>query len=88
MVTSRLDRVFEEVKLLNPGEQRELGEMLKTLLDESQPPSIEDVNRKLIERGLITEGTRASLSVEEFERYTPVAVRGKPVSQTLIEERR
>ena len=88
MVTSRLDRVFEEVKLLNPGEQRELGDMLKTLLEESQPRSIEDVNRKLIERGLITGGTRASLSVEEFERFTPAAVRGKPVSQTLIEERR
>ena len=85
MATSRLDRVFEEVRSLTPAEQQELGEMLKKLLEES--PSLEEVSRRLAERGLIAE-KRNSLSVEEFESYTPVSVRGRPVSQTLIEERR
>ncbi len=88
MATSRLDRVFEEVRLLTPEEQQELGEMLKKLLEESRIPSLEKVSRRLMEQGLIAEEKRASLSVEEFESYTPITVRGKPVSQTLIEERR
>lgn len=62
--------------------------MLKKLLEEPRIPSPEDVRRTLVERGLITERKSTSLSVEEFESYRPITVRGKPVSQTLIEERR
>ena len=87
MATSRLDRVFEEVRSLTPEEQQELGEMLKRLLEESRVPSLEEVSRRLAEQGLIAE-KRHPLSVEEFESYTPISVQGKPVSQTLIEERR
>lgn len=88
MTTSRLDRVFEEVRSLTPEEQQELGEMLKKLLGESRIASINGVCQQLIERGLIVEEKSVSLSTEEFESYTPITVRGKPVSQTLIEERR
>ena len=62
--------------------------MLRQLLDDVRSQSAEEINRTLFERELIVETKRAFMSVEEFETYELIKVRGKPVSDTLIEERR
>jgi hypothetical protein len=46
------------------------------------------IRRALLEAGLIDELERPPLDVEAFYAFKPLHYEGKPVSETLIEERR
>jgi hypothetical protein len=84
-----LDEIVEEVKTLTSDEQRKLRELLDELLKE--PPTRspeEELEHKLFEAGLLSEIKPSTVDVESYRRYQPIEVKGKPVSETLIEERR
>jgi len=46
-----------------------------------------EYERKLIEKGLLS-GLPPGIPAEDYRSYEPVKVRGKPISESLIEERR
>ncbi len=87
-----LEQILEQVRTLTPEEQRQV----RTALDENLASDENDVQarelawqRRMEENGLLrpTEPlTEAEL--EEMRRFQPVVVSGKPVSETIIEERR
>ena len=86
MGTVSLEQVFAEVKLLSREEQQQLRDTLDRWLRPDRPEDrLEDV---LAEAGLLraphTRGGGTALPTA----FTPIAVRGQPVSETLIEERR
>jgi hypothetical protein len=79
---------LEEVKALTPEEQRQLREMLDSVVAVPEPLSAEDeLERRLLEVGLLSEIPPGG-DLESYRRYTPVEIKGKPVSETIIEERR
>jgi len=89
MANVTLDKVWEEVKALSPDEQRQLREQLDGLLGSPPAQSAEEeLQRRLLEAGLLSEIKPRGMDAESYRRYTPVEVKGKPVSETIIEERR
>ncbi len=48
----------------------------------------EQLRQRLIEAGLLTEDRSAPLDLAPYRNRTPVAVRGRPISETILEDRR
>lgn len=89
MAKVALDEVLESIKALTPDEQRKLREVLDRSLEDSPPTSIDsELQQKLLAVGLLSEIRPPVTDRESYRCYKPVEVRGKPVSETLIEERR
>lgn len=94
MPLKEFQELIEKVKSLTPDEQRQLSELLallKASTSQSNSRSNENKNkleRKLLEAGLLSEIKPMVIDVESYRNYKPVKVKGKPVSETIIEERR
>lgn len=89
MASVTLDKVWKEVKAMPPDEQRQLRERLNALLEAPPSRSAEDeLERRLFEAGLLSEIKPPPTDVQSYRSYRPIEVRGKPVSETIIEERR
>ncbi len=89
MANVTLDRVIEEVKELTPDEQRRLRELLDTWLSPAPPVTKEDeLDRLLLERGVISRIPPPITDFTPYQNRKPIEVKGKPVSETIIEERR
>ena len=92
MSNKGLDRVIEEVKALTQEEQRQVRELIDSLLESPaenhQHLSPEDsLDRRLLERGVISEIPKRNLDPDTYKEFEPIEVKGKPVSETIIEER-
>jgi hypothetical protein len=86
MGTVSLEQVFAEVKLLSREEQQQLRDTLDRWLRPDRPEDrLEDV---LAEAGLLRTPHARGRGTALPTAVTPIAVRGQPVSETLIEERR
>jgi hypothetical protein len=89
MTTSNLDRVIEEVKALSPDEQRRLRVLLDDLLGRPMPePTEEEVQQQLYEKGIIGEIPPPITDLTPYRNRKLMDVKGKPLSETVIEERR
>ena len=86
MGTVSLEQVFAEVKLLSREEQQQLRDTLdRWLRPDRSEDRLEDV---LAEAGLLRAPHTRGGGPAPPTTFTPIAVRGQPVSETLIEERR
>lgn len=89
MSTANLDRLIEEVKTLTADEQRSLRDIVGELLAKSAPQMTEEeFEQHLLEKGIIT---RIPPPITDFTPYRNrklIDVKGKPLSETIIEERR
>jgi hypothetical protein len=55
----------------------------------NQPPSIEELHRKMMARGLITRLPDPTLDIDDDDPDdAPVPIKGEPLSETIIRERR
>ena len=89
MITANLDRVFEEVKALTPGEQKQLREMLDSLLASAAPQiTEEEFEQRLLEKGIISRIPPPITDLAPYRDRKLIEVTGKPLSETIIEERR
>jgi len=85
MGTVSLEQVFAVVKLLSREEQRQLRDTLDRWLRPDRPEDrLEDV---LADAGLLRAPHTRGGGTAPPTAFTPIAVRGQPVSETLIEER-
>lgn len=89
MTTSNLDRVFEEVKALTPDEQRNLRDRVDELLATSSPQMTEEeFEQRLLEKGIISRIPSPITDLTPYRNRKLIEVKGKPLSETIIEERR
>ena len=88
MATSNLDQVIEEVKALTPDEQRKLRELLDDLLAPAPQMSEEEFEQHLLAKGAISEIPPPITDLTPFQNRKLMDVKGKPLSETVIEERR
>ena len=89
MTTSNLDRLVEEVRALTPDEKRVLRERLDSLIVSPQPEMSEaDFERRLLERGVISSIPAPITDFEPYRNRKLIEVKGKPLSETIVEERR
>lgn len=85
MAQATLKRVLNDVRTLEPEELREVERAVHALLAPSQQEAErETVLRVLQESGLVKEIKRP----KNHPQRPPVPIKGKPLSETIIEERR
>jgi hypothetical protein len=83
--------VLDEIKKLSPSEKQQVINAL--LESEDDQPKSDDEKRAELYRRLLAEGIIKSLPTRqgrppELSDFKPITVEGKPVSETIIEERR
>lgn len=83
--------ILAEIQKLLPDERRRLLEALapeaRAHFEGRQLTSEEEVERILLTEGIVSE-IPSRLPDDEEETYEPIDVPGKPLSETIIEERR
>jgi len=85
--------LLAEIHKLPPEEQRRLLEVLKrdgagSTKPQHQPITEDEVEQILLAKGIISEIPPLSDYSDEDEDFEPIEVSGKPLSETIIEERR
>ncbi|HLG14855.1 MAG TPA: hypothetical protein VJH03_10190 [Blastocatellia bacterium] len=93
MSSANLEQLMSEVRALTSDEQRKVRELIDSLLEPraatSGMVSPEDLlDQRLLETGVISEIPPPIKDFTPYENRRPVPVKGKPVSETIIEERR
>lgn len=89
MEQATLEKVLEEVKSLAPAEQIKVRELLDDILpSKNNPPSREEYEKYLLAKGVISHIPTRQPPSPERAAFKPIKVEGKPISETIIEERR
>ena len=91
MVSQNIDKALQQAKSLGLDERQQFIEMLR-----AQPiPEQTNVNEETIAQSLLQKGIIRKIPAKptaedmaQFNAWKPVKVEGRPVSETLIEERR
>jgi hypothetical protein len=87
MAQAILNRVLKDIKTLQPDELRQVQRVVEEQL---APATSEDpderVLQEMLKAGLITEIKRPDRTPKPERRLIPI--QGKPLSETIIEERR
>jgi hypothetical protein len=84
-----LSEILEAVSKLTPAEKAQVAKQLDEKSESDETRSLverqEELNRELLAEGIIK-----SLPARrgKIRRFTPIKVEGKPLSETIIEERR
>lgn len=87
-MSTDLERVMGEIKSLTPAEIAQLRQKVDELLAAQTEGAERTLKQSLFEAGLLSEIKLPDRNTESFRAYQPIAVKGKPVSETIIEERR
>jgi hypothetical protein len=93
MGTANLDQLMEQVRALSPSEQWRLLEYLDALLAiPAGSPVGEELSEDEFEKQLVSEGMISAppprTDLSSLNNWKPVEIQGKPLSETIIEERR
>ena len=89
MTTSTLDQVLEQIKSLSPDEQKQLRDILDGMLAKGEPRTTEEeFEQRLLERGVISHIPSPITDFTAYQNRKLIEVKGKPLSETIIEERR
>jgi hypothetical protein len=90
MATDTVMHIVKQIKKLSPADKEKLRSALGPVLPHVRPKATEEDFRKaLVAAGLLSSpSANARAKAGRRRPFTPVPVRGKPVSETLIEERR
>ena len=78
--------VIKEVKTLSRAEKRRVWQELNEIV--SEEPIELRLQRALSADGLLSEIKMPFISRPEQEEQLPIKIKGKPLSETIIEERR
>lgn len=88
-MSTNVERVLDQIRALTAEEQQQVRTALNS--GDKKPLITEDeFEQHLLAAGVISE-VKPPISEEElarFRAYRPIEVEGKPVSETLIEDRR
>jgi hypothetical protein len=89
MVSPNVNKILEAAQVLNDAERQELRRLLDHRTTAASPPTKrEQLRQALVVRGLLEARAPHGKDIERFNRWQPIAIHGKPVSETIIEERR
>ncbi|MGH7965045.1 MAG: hypothetical protein ACRERD_25080 [Candidatus Binatia bacterium] len=88
MATTAVINIVKQIKKLSPSEQQELRAVLGSLLPPASSLTEEEFHQRLADEGRLSVPSPEARSRAARRSSKPIPVRGKPVSQTIIEERR
>ena len=87
-MSADVERVLNEIKAMTPAEIAQIRQKVEELLAAQSQGADRSLKQSLFEAGLLSEIKTPDRDLESFRSYQPVTVKGKPVSETIIEERR
>ena len=94
-MVSDTERLIEEIRSLAPEDRRRLQEALAEEAggDSVRLPHVEKwtdetYQGRLLQAGLLREVRLRHRDQQAFERFRPVEIIGKPLSESILEERR
>ncbi len=87
-MSADVERVLNEIEAMTPAEIAQIRQKVEELLAAHSQGAERTLKQSLFEAGLLSEIKTPDRDVESFRSYQPVTVKGKPVSETIIEERR
>ena len=89
MATADFDKVVELARALNDAEKWRLRDLLDAWLAPPGPPMTEEeVDQEMLREGILDHVPPPITDFAHYESFKPVEVKGKPLSETIIEERR
>ena len=88
MATAAVSNIVKQIKKLSPSEQQELRAVLSSLLSPAPSLTEEEFHQRLAAEGWLSVPRPEARSRAARRSFKPVPVSGKPVSETIIEERR
>jgi hypothetical protein len=88
MATAAVGNIVKQIKKLSPSEQQELRTALDFLFLPAPSLTEEKFHQRLAAEGRLSVPSPEARSRATRHLFKPVLVRGKPVSETIIEERR
>ncbi len=97
MTTTSFDQVWEATRSLTPDELRKVRNLIDAVLanpalraDMEQLSKEDQVDLCLLKEGLLIRipPPLTQADIETFRQWQPVTIEGKPISETIIEERR
>ena len=91
VVSSNVDRIFQEVVALSPGERQQLMARMEMSIMSVSNSSAEDfAEAALLQKGIIRKipPRPTQEDIARDNSHVPFQIEGRPVSEILIEERR
>jgi hypothetical protein len=89
MVSPNVTRILNEAEALTDAEREQLRDLLEErAARKAQLTTQTQVRQVLLDEGILSHVPAQGKDPERFRRWQPVAIKGKPLSQTIIEERR
>jgi hypothetical protein len=89
MVSPNVNKILQEMDALNDGERQEFLRLLASRGGVESTLSAEGrLQRQLLAEGLVSHVPPRTKDVERYRQWQPVAIEGKPLSETIVEERR
>jgi hypothetical protein len=89
MAKSNYEECVEAVKALNPAEQWRLRDLLDILLaPPREPPTEEEFEQEMLREGVLDQVPPPIKDLTPYENRKPIDIPGKPLSETILEERR
>ena len=85
MVSANIQRILEEAAKLSSDERAELIKRLSGTGKERNGASLGDL---LSARGILSSAPSRGMDAARYSQWKPIAVAGRPVSETIIHERR
>jgi hypothetical protein len=81
--------VLDEIKKLSPSEKRQIVETLLRETEAEKEAGLEERQAEFLEQ-LLAEGVIKNIPMRRVEDwdFEPVPIKGAPLSETIIEERR
>lgn len=86
MVSQNVYKIFEEVQALTEAEREQLRSLLEARTFRLHEQNA--VQKALVAEGLVSHVPLQRKDLDRFRRWQPVVIQGKPLSETIIEERR
>lgn len=86
-----IEQLLSQVRSLTVDEQRRLRQILdQEVADAPTPaqPTEDDFKRRLLDLGLLKEVKPPVRDLGPYQHREPFKIQGKPLSETIIEERR
>jgi hypothetical protein len=89
MATTALNRMIDQVKRLNLHEQKELRAAIDRLLEaSSELPTEEQFEQELVGSGILEGIPSPPQTGSPSQEWRPIESKGKPFSETIVEDRR
>jgi hypothetical protein len=87
-----IEKLLQDILSLPPEEQKHVRDAIDQGMTyeaaDGERPAEEEFQRRLVEAGLLKEIKRPLRDAEAFKNGKPVEIKGKPLSETVIKERR